>query len=142
MLLLFGALLALFVCVGLPLCWLTRRRLRQLADSRIRGGEAGGADFVAYCSENGLHRDAIRQAYHYLQGCVDTEDFPIRLDDALCGQLKIDRDEIEDIVIDLARICGCGVQWDEDALSLDEPTVRDLLDLVIEWRGCKPAKHT
>lgn len=141
--LLVGIPLAAFFCYVFLRSWLITRRLRRVAADRGRLGDPGRAELFDYCSLNGLPPGMTQDVYDYLQRYISggVEAFPIRLDDKLySGGLWIDRGEIDTIIEDLAGICKCKVQWNLDAAPGRHPTVRDLVDLILEWRGCKPAR--
>jgi len=137
-----GIPVAASICYALLRGQLVTRRLRRIAAARVRAGDPGRREFLNYCSERGLPPNITREIYDYLQRyiAVGADVFPVRLNDTLYHDLKIDRHEIDLIIEDLADICQCGVQWDKDAAAPSEPTVRDLLELVLAWRDRRPAR--
>jgi len=110
----------------------------MLAASRRQAGDQSQAEFSAYCSEKGFTPECAEAMYSYLQGLISVKGFPIQLSDELYqAGLQISRDDIDEIAEDLAAICRCKVRWDRNAEPINDPTVRDLINLIAEWRGAK-----
>jgi len=130
-----------WVCLGFVRVLLMTRRLRRLAVSRSAVKDQLRTEFIAYCVDHGLPLEVAEKGYEYLAGITPGQigGFPIGLNDHIYRVLNFDRGEIDTIAEDLAGVCMCKVQWDSGAAEIKEPRVRDLLDLILRWRGLKSA---
>lgn len=140
-------LVVLLACYAFVRCRLVAGRMSRLASSRRRAGDPGRSEFFAYCCERGLSPGSAQQVYDCLQRFIPAPDggFPVQLGDQLFRCLEIDRDEIDTVAEDLARICRRKVQWGPDAVPITELTVRDLLDFVLGWPSIEephPLEHS
>jgi hypothetical protein len=123
--------IAVSVCllyvVGAVLNKREKRRLQALADARK--GEsicAFARSFNPRDTDTWVIRAAYQAIQQWLPACVDA--FPIRASDTLLGDLRIDAEDVEDLILDIARRSGHSIEKPEDnPYHGSVLTVRDLV---------------
>lgn len=119
---LLAALVGLAVIFVVGNVWLETktRRLRE-----ERRGETGET-FVQAC----LARGATPLVARAVLGNLDWVGFPVRLEDRLDQDLGIVDEDLDDLVLESARDCGCRELTSEDVAGFRVRTVADVVRLL------------